>query len=180
MAKQLTGYPSLKPAFILKASDPCLNVTDSNPVGTTAGGSNLTHWQTSTGTLTSAEGFEPKLEADIFFGADWMTIDANQPRARPDVKAVAKTKDGAVIALSYTGVFQITKELQEVLEGKPVEKTFPFGTESEHTFEAGDPRYSFLGHHKFVGNGRFVVQQNPTRITVETRISQVVPSTDED
>lgn len=54
----------------------------------------LANWaqlqQTPTGTLTTVEGFEPKVEAEVVFGADWLYIDADKKYARPDLKCIAK------------------------------------------------------------------------------------------
>lgn len=87
--------------------------------------------------------------------------------------------------------------------GDPNAKTFPFGISCEfyrvvcfynlqsclmrntflatyHTFQCGDPKYKHLQYKTFVGNGRFVVNENPRSITVESRISEVIPSNDQD
>ncbi|KAK0724654.1 hypothetical protein B0H67DRAFT_568453 [Lasiosphaeris hirsuta] len=65
--------------------------------------------------------------------------------------------------------------------GHPDTKTFPFGISSTyHTFQSGDPKYKHLQYKTFVGNGRFVVNENPRSITVESRISEVIPSNAQD
>jgi hypothetical protein len=51
---------------------------------------------------------------------------------------------------------------------------------TEHRFQAGAPELKFLENYKWVGNGRIVVGENAEgerTVTVESRISQVVPST---
>lgn len=47
---------------------------------------------------------------------------------------------------------------------------------SAWTFEVGDPRYKKLENSVWVGNGRFLV--NGGNVVVESRVCQVVPSTD--
>lgn len=42
------------------------------------------------GTLTTVEGFEPKINAKIEFGADWMYLDPDGATARINIKSIAK------------------------------------------------------------------------------------------
>jgi hypothetical protein len=45
---------------------------------------------TSAGSITTVQGFEPKVEADVVFGGDRLYFDPDKQRARVNVKAVAK------------------------------------------------------------------------------------------
>ncbi|KAJ4293184.1 hypothetical protein N0V90_008466 [Kalmusia sp. IMI 367209] len=137
--------------------------------------------QTPTGTLTTAEGFEPKVEAEVVFGADWLYIDADKKYGRPNVKCIAKTNDGQTLAIDYTGVALLARKCFQVFEGDPDAQTIPFGLSvTEHRFQTGAAKYKFLENSQWVGNGRFIVSNDPRTVTVESRISQVVASTDMD
>lgn len=46
------------------------------------------------------------------------------------------------------------------------------------TFEVGSGKYKELENYTFVGNGRFIVQDG--KVSVESRISVVVSSTEKD
>jgi hypothetical protein len=42
------------------------------------------------GTLTTAEGYDEKLEGTVVAGDDWLIVDADGAYARPDVKLVVE------------------------------------------------------------------------------------------
>ncbi|RAO73523.1 uncharacterized protein BHQ10_009535 [Talaromyces amestolkiae] len=174
--KNLSGYPRLKPAYILK-----VKVTTGRPVGTILSGSNLIHWETGSGTLTTAEGYDHPVEANVEYGSDWLVFDPDGGHARPELKLLARTDDGVVLDCGYTGVARASQPILDMFEKDPNAKTFPFGISSTvHTFRTGNPKYKHLENKTFVGNGRFVITQNPFSITVESRISEVIPSCDMD
>ncbi|KAK3339659.1 hypothetical protein B0T25DRAFT_618165 [Lasiosphaeria hispida] len=160
--KQLPGYPRLKPAYILK-----INIGNILKVGT--------------GTLTTADGYDHPIEGKIVYGADWLLNEPDGEHAIPNLKLLIETDDGAVLSSEYTGVGVFSKPVLDMWAGDPDTKTFPFGISSTyHTFQSGDPKYKHLQYKTFVGNGRFVVNENPRTITVESRISEVIPSNDLD
>ena len=83
--------------------------------------------------------------------------------------------------MEYTGIAMLDAAIGEIFEGKPEATTTAFGNSTTfHTFQVGDPKYKFLEKNTFVGNGRFIVKNDPRKVTVESRISQVVPSADMD
>ncbi|EED18134.1 hypothetical protein TSTA_118980 [Talaromyces stipitatus ATCC 10500] len=108
--KNLSGFPRLKPAYILKVSPqlelsswflwafvrrldinmPQIHVTTGRPVGTIVSGSNLIHWETGSGTLTTAEGYEQLVEANVEYGSDWLLFDPDNGHARPQLKLLAR------------------------------------------------------------------------------------------
>ncbi|KAL9629849.1 MAG: hypothetical protein Q9164_006694, partial [Protoblastenia rupestris] len=137
--------------------------------------------ETQTGTLTTAEGYEQPVEGEVVYGADWLLTDPDKEHARPNLKLLIKTDDGVILNSGYTGVGQFSKPVFDMWEGDQNAKTFPFGISSTvHTFETGDAKYKHLEYKTFVGNGRFVVNDNPRSITVESRISEVIASNDMD
>lgn len=103
-----------------------------------------------------------------------------------------------VISSEYTGTGVFSKPVLDMWAGDPNAKTFPFGISgmyydwalalksglttlaTYHTFKSGDPRYKELQYKTFVGNGRFIVNENPRSVTVESRISEVIASNDFD
>ncbi|KAI0891390.1 hypothetical protein F4806DRAFT_506597 [Annulohypoxylon nitens] len=172
--KQLSGYPKLKPAYILK-----INLGNILTVGNIASGTKLLHVDTSTGTLTTAEGYEHKVTGEVIYGGDWMFNDPDQQHARPNIKILIKTDDGLILSAEYTGVAVFSEPIKKMWAGDPSITTFPFGiSTTTHTFSTGDPKYKFLETKTFVGNGRFVINENPRSITVESRISEVIASND--
>lgn len=44
----------------------------------------------SSGTITTVEGFEPKLELEIVYGGDWFYIDPDQEHGRVNVRGIAR------------------------------------------------------------------------------------------
>ena len=45
---------------------------------------------TPTGTLETVPGFEPAFKANVNFGADWLSFDADGEHARIDLRGIAK------------------------------------------------------------------------------------------
>ncbi|KAI2463318.1 hypothetical protein F4781DRAFT_437551 [Annulohypoxylon bovei var. microspora] len=172
--KQLSGFPKLKPAYILK-----INLGNVLTVGNIASGEKLLHVDTGTGSLTTAEGYEHQVTGEVIYGADWMFNDPDEQHARPNTKILIKTDDGVILSSEYTGVAIFSEPIRKMWAGDPSIKTFPFGiSTTTHTFSTGDPKYKHLEKKTFVGNGRFVINENPRSITVESRISEVVASND--
>ena len=100
-------------------------------------------------------------------GADWLVV-------RPDgwgnidVRLQLQTHDGAVIYVSYTGLIDVTEKLQNALVGGA---TTEYGEQYWRTtprLETGDPRYAWVNHTLFLGEGR--VTSGPT---VEYRVYRV-------
>ncbi|RMJ23614.1 hypothetical protein PHISP_05518 [Aspergillus sp. HF37] len=106
-----------------------------------------------------------------------MYFDPDKQHVRMNVKGIARTADGEGINLSYSGVSAVSPDLAAIFNGEP--KTVPFGqsTMSIH-FEVGSPRLKVLENTNWVGNGRFLFEEN--KLVVEVRISQVVASQDMD
>ncbi|KAH8704709.1 hypothetical protein BGW36DRAFT_353159 [Talaromyces proteolyticus] len=174
-----SGFPGLQPAYIIK-----VNVGQGNPVGDVYTGSSFVHYNTPTGSITTVDGFEPKIEADVVFGGDWLYFDPDKERARINVKAVAKMYADECIhvyseLLMERGIAKVNDEIRKIFAGHPDARTIPFGQSTTiHTFEVGNPEYSDLQNSSWAGNGRFVLADG--KLTVESRVSKVVPSTDMD
>ncbi|KAK6071769.1 hypothetical protein SCUP234_04648 [Seiridium cupressi] len=85
MSEQRSGFPELKPAFIIKA-----RVGNVNPFGVTHTGSKAVHIEVGSGTIETVPGFEPAFKAELNFGADWFTIDHDAKYGRVEIRAIAK------------------------------------------------------------------------------------------
>ncbi|KAL4993014.1 hypothetical protein BDV10DRAFT_198666 [Aspergillus recurvatus] len=171
---QPTGFPSLRPAYILKANHG-LRVAFGDKIGRVQSGSEFTHYSTPEGTISTVAGFCPVLNAEVVFAGDWLYFDADKQHARMNVKGVARTVDGDGINFSYFGVSRVSPELTAIFSGQP--RTIPFGLSTTHnTFEVGSPSLKELENSTWVGNGRF--KSDDGKLLVEIRISQVVASND--
>lgn len=56
--------------------------------------------------------------------------------------------------------------------------TSALSSAAAYRFEVSNPAYALLQNSIWVGNGRFVIHDDGGKITVESRICRVVPSTD--
>ncbi|KAL8729267.1 MAG: hypothetical protein Q9166_004888 [cf. Caloplaca sp. 2 TL-2023] len=166
------GFPSLQPAYYcrlnVKAEEMC-------PIGEIYIGSKSVYVPTVTGYIRSVEGFEPKVDAQVVGGGDFLYFDPSQEQARLNVKGVAKSAGGSIFTFGYTGCIHINEEISKIFSGVPM--SIPFGqSTTNHYFETGDPQYKALENATWSGNGRFVFENGG--LSVESRISQVVPSTE--
>ncbi|RWA11906.1 hypothetical protein EKO27_g3190 [Xylaria grammica] len=183
--KQLPGFPRLKPAYILKINlGQILSIgkhSQGEPGLCMCGVSYLCRQETSTGSLTTADGYEHAVTGEVVYGADWLINDPDEKHARPNLKLLIKTDDGIVLSSEYTGVAVFSEPINRMWQGDPSVKTFPFGISTTvHSFSTGEPKYKHLEQKTFVGNGRFVIGENPRTICVESRISEVIASCDGD
>ncbi|ORY03473.1 hypothetical protein BCR34DRAFT_667402 [Clohesyomyces aquaticus] len=169
-----SGFASLQPAFVFK-----VNVGEGNPVGDVSTGAQFHHFQTPTGTIKSVPGFKPEIDAEIVFGGDWLYFDPDKSHARVNFKGIAKTKEGVPFSFYYNGIVTIDEKVGKIFAFSPEAKTIPFGNSTTiHTFETGHPELKDLENCQWVGNGRFILAE--TGLTVESRVSKIVPSTDMD
>ncbi|KAL3459592.1 hypothetical protein BJX64DRAFT_291098 [Aspergillus heterothallicus] len=172
MSRPLTGFPTLRPAYVLK-----LLVGEGNPVGPVQSGSEFIHYATPGGSITTIPGFTPAVDAQVLFAGDWLYFDADKQHARMNVKGVARTLDGEGINFSYSGVSRTSPELAEIFGGKALTVPFGLSTMGVH-FEVGSDRLKELENSTWIGNGRFIGEDGKT--LVEVRIAQVVASEDMD
>ncbi|KAK4240601.1 hypothetical protein C8A03DRAFT_31307 [Achaetomium macrosporum] len=171
MSTELTGFPSLKPAFVIKA-----HIGNINPLGTIHTGQTSIHFEVASGTIETVPGFEPAFKANVTFGADWFTIDYDKKYGRVDIRAIAKTEQGHPIDIRSQGVIEMSPPMAKIFSMDPEMKTTPFGfTTAWATLTVADPALKALESSTFVGNSRMIVDQ--TGVTVEVRQSLVVPST---
>ncbi|EAQ92003.1 hypothetical protein F5144DRAFT_607619 [Chaetomium tenue] len=171
MSAQLTGFPTLKPAFVIKA-----NIGAVSPVGLIHTGSTSLHFEVTSGTIETVPGFEPAFKAEVKFAADWFTIDHDKKNGRVDIRCIAKTAEGHAIDLRSQGVIELAPPMAKIFSMDPEMKTTPFGyTTAWATMTVADPALKSLESSTFVGNSRIIVAE--TGITIEVRQSLVVPST---
>ncbi|KAI4211985.1 MAG: hypothetical protein LQ351_005325 [Letrouitia transgressa] len=81
------GFPHLEPGFICKLY---VRAEDMCPIGDIYTGSSCVYIPTTTGTIKTVDGFEPKLDAQVVNGGDFLYFDPDKKKARLNVKAVAK------------------------------------------------------------------------------------------
>ncbi|KAF2846073.1 hypothetical protein T440DRAFT_493013 [Plenodomus tracheiphilus IPT5] len=173
MSPKIINFPSLQPAIVCK-----VEVGAGHVVGPKHSGSTLIHFETPTGTLETVEGFEPKFQANVVFGADWLTFDDDKRHARINLKAVATTEDDKAIDFGYQGIIALNEEVMSIFNMEPTSKSVPFGfSTGAHTFQSGAEGLRDLENTTFIGNGRMLVNEETRKITVESRISKVVPAT---
>ncbi|KAL8937350.1 MAG: hypothetical protein Q9216_004467 [Gyalolechia sp. 2 TL-2023] len=120
-------------------------------------GSIFTHFDCPTGTIEFAEGCSSAFKAEVNFGADWCTFDADKQHGRLNLKVVARTADGASISLDYHGVIRMDDATWKVFTMQPDAKTMAFGnaTGACH-FVVGDKKLKALENNVFAGNGRII------------------------
>ncbi|KAI9046046.1 DUF3237 domain-containing protein [Aspergillus affinis] len=191
MSPPIINFPSLQPAIVWK-----VNVGAGHPIGPRQSGASLVHFETPTGTVETVEGFEPKFKANVVFGADWLEFDPDQKHARINMKAIARyyyrsieedflranvyrrTEDGKEISFGYTGIIDTNEAVLKIFHQQPDSVSVPFGfSTGAHTFHSGDPELQELQNFTLIGNGRMLVDEKTRIITVESRLSKVVPAT---
>ncbi|KAH9209735.1 hypothetical protein DL95DRAFT_476503 [Leptodontidium sp. 2 PMI_412] len=172
MSAQLSGFASLKPAFVIKG-----RISNVSPLGLTHSGSKSVHFEVSSGTIESVPGFEPAFQSELTFGADWFSFDHDLKHGRVDIRAIARTKQGFSIDLRSQGVIELAPPMAKIFNMEPDMVTVPFGmTTSWATMVVADPALKFLENSVFVGNSRMIVDEQG--VSIEVRQSLVVASTD--
>ncbi|KAL3463290.1 hypothetical protein BJX64DRAFT_287542 [Aspergillus heterothallicus] len=166
----MAGYPGAKPAFTMKVA-----IDAPIAVGSAARNNPLQVVPMLGGTLQSAEGFDPLIDAEfVGVGNDYIHADADGQHLRLNAHGVIKTKDDALIYINYTGIITLTEAEGAVLTGKASEGSTPWGNSFIHlTFETGHERYKDLENRVFVGQGRFNVGADK-KVVVEYHVGQVV------
>ncbi|KAL9095958.1 MAG: hypothetical protein Q9165_001956 [Trypethelium subeluteriae] len=150
----------------------------SSPAGVRENGPTLIHFEFGKGTLETVEGFEPAFQAEIIHGADYLSFNSDDKQAHIDVKAIAETKDGAVINFPYHGIVTLTEPVLNLFNMDPKGKTIPFGASTNtHYFHSGAEKLKGLEYMTFIGNSRMILNEETKALQVETRISKVVPAT---
>lgn len=88
-------------------------------------------------------------------GADWMLMGPDG-FSRLDVRAQFKTKDDAVIYMSYFGLVEMNQVVQQAIAaGKETQFTDQYFRTAPR-LETGDARYAWVNQSMFVGEGRFM------------------------
>ncbi|OTA98539.1 hypothetical protein M426DRAFT_258518 [Hypoxylon sp. CI-4A] len=166
------GFPDLQPAIISK-----IHIGEIQILGSLHDSSRTIHFGMPTGTIETVPGFEPAFKAEVNFGADWMSFDAEDKFSRVNLRGVAKTDKGHSIDYHYTAVAKLEPSLRKLLTGAPDAETIPFGLATGHyKYRVGDPGLKELENNVFVGNAR-IIKNDSGVMTVETRQSLVISST---
>ncbi|KAL2831377.1 hypothetical protein BDW59DRAFT_130693 [Aspergillus cavernicola] len=170
MATDNAGYPALKPAIITKVH---VDVTKIRPYGVSHTGSTLTHFEVPSGTVETAPGFEPAFSANIVFGGDWFSLDADGKHGRVNFRGIAKTDDGQVIDIRTFGIVDLVPAAAKVFTLQPDMASVPFGHAAARTeYLVSDPKLKFLESSFFVGNAQIIIDENG--VTIENRQSIVI------
>jgi hypothetical protein len=88
-------------------------------------------------------------------GADWLLVGPDG-WARLDVRAQWLTDDGAALYLSLLGLSEMNEKVQLALGGASGTNYTDHYFRTLPRFETGDPRYAWLNHTIFVGEGRLL------------------------
>ncbi|RJE21048.1 hypothetical protein PHISCL_06619 [Aspergillus sclerotialis] len=165
----MAEFPSLQPAFTVQ-----VNIDAPFHVGSASRSNSLQVVPMTGGTLKSAPGFSPAIDAEfVGVGNDYIHADPDGKHLRLNAHGVIKTKDDALIYVNYTGVVTMGPAEQAVFGGTAGDGATPFGNSFTHfTFETGDERYKELENRVFAGQGRFVVEKGKS-LVVEYRVGQV-------
>ncbi|KAI1879708.1 hypothetical protein JX265_002662 [Neoarthrinium moseri] len=175
MTSGLKGFAALKPAVISKVN---VDVTKIHPFGAAHNGSRLTHFECPTGSIESVPGFEPAFKADITFGGDWFSMDADGEHGRVDFRGIARTEDGNEIDVRVFGIVKMGPEASKLFNLQPDMATVPFGwITAKAEYIVSDPKLKVLENSILVGNASAIVDANG--VTIENRQSIVVATTAE-
>lgn len=110
----------------------------------------------------------PRLRGKILTGgADWLLVDADG-WGHLDVRAQFVTNDGAALYLSYFGIIEMNEKARQAISAGAATEYGDQYFRTNPRFETGDPRYAWLNHTFFVGEGHLL----PGRI-VEYRVYRV-------
>ncbi|EXU94652.1 DUF3237 domain protein [Metarhizium robertsii] len=183
MSSENTGFPSLQPAFTIKVggipNSPRKKFNKHLLITSLTRCMSVKSIQSHTpiGTIKSLPGFKPKVDAEIMFGGDWLYFDTDKSRTRINFKVITKTKSGAPFSFYYAGIVTIDEAIGKTFAYSPDSNTIPFGNSNGYprTTLANVMCQATLQTLK-AGNGRFILGGEHS-LTVESRISKVVPST---
>ncbi|KAL2871970.1 DUF3237 domain-containing protein [Aspergillus lucknowensis] len=166
----MSEFPSAQPAFTL-----LVTIDAPLAVGSASRTTSLQVVPMTGGTLKSAEGFTPAIDAEfVGVGNDYIHADPDGKHLRLDAHGVVKTKDEALIYVKYSGVVTLTDAERAIFTGQAGDLSTPFGNSFIHvTFETGDERYKELENRVFVGQGRFIAEKGKP-VVVDYRVGQVV------
>jgi hypothetical protein len=119
------------------------------PIGTGPIGTRM-YYEVSGGEITGE-----RLRGTVLGGGEWALIGPDG-YLRVDVRAQAKTNDGAFLYVQYVGLLELNEKVQAAL---PNNTGTSFGDQHFFTnprFETGDPRYAWLNTTFFIGEGRMI------------------------
>ncbi|TNE33068.1 MAG: DUF3237 domain-containing protein [Alphaproteobacteria bacterium] len=86
-------------------------------------------------------------------GGDWMTV-GRDGLANLDVRKTLRTHDGALIHLSYQGLYRFDDAIAAKLEAGAEAEFGETLFQVQARFETGDPRYDWLNSTLAIGEGR--------------------------
>lgn len=110
----------------------------------------------------------PRLKGKILTGgADWLLVGPDG-WGRLDVRAQFLTDDGAALYLSYYGILEMNEKVQQAIATGAGTDYADQYFRTNPRFETGDPRYVWLNHTFFIGEGHLL----PGRV-VEYRVYRV-------
>ncbi|KAI9766527.1 MAG: hypothetical protein M1840_006485 [Geoglossum simile] len=164
-----TGFPNLEPAYTMRVL-----INPPSSVGNVSSSGSLSVVTFAGGSMKSEPGVSPAVDAEILFGSDLIRVDPSEKHVRLDVRSLMKDKRDCLINFTYTGYIEVTPAVMKVFAGSPDAESTDFGNSFCHfTFETGNEDLKPLENRKYVGAGRFIIEQGKTTV-VEYKISKVV------
>jgi len=164
----MSGFPSLQPAFTVRAKlDPSMQV------GSASRGTPLAIVPMVGGYVKSEPGFMPTVDAELHgVGYDYIRADASGTHLRLDVRAQLKDTSGDLIAMFYKGPLAFSEGVKKVITGAADAKTTGYGDSfMTFEFETGSNTFKPLETMVFCASGRFVMEGGET--FVEYKVSRV-------
>ncbi|KAK2738881.1 hypothetical protein FQN57_006896 [Myotisia sp. PD_48] len=174
----MADFPGTKPVFTMQESGgPSIQSVKIDPpitIGSGTRGSRLMVTPMIGGIVRSESGTPIPVNGEfVGSGNDYIRMDPDGKHLRLDAHGTIKTDDDAFLYVHYTGVVNLTPELNLILSGQSESTTTPFGDSFIHlTFETGDPKYVTLEQGVFVAAGHFIYEKGENPI-VEYKVSQV-------
>ncbi|EER28014.1 hypothetical protein CPC735_033500 [Coccidioides posadasii C735 delta SOWgp] len=129
----MSGFPSLQPAFTLQ-----VKIEPAASVGSASQQCGLLITPMVGGTVRSEPGFSPAFNGEFTgTGNDYIHVDPDGKRFRLNAHGLIRTDDGALVYLLYTGIVNVTPELNAIMSGQSESAVTPFGDAFTHlTFKA--------------------------------------------
>ncbi|KAK5119339.1 hypothetical protein LTR85_007695 [Meristemomyces frigidus] len=108
---------------------------------------------------------------------DWLQIDPSTGSVHLDVRGHVRTKDGYAICTYYHGLMVMDPKATKVMTFADDAKTTELGDHDFFTaprFETSDPKLKWIENASFVGEGRFVVDEDGST-AVDYAIYRLLP-----
>ncbi|OAL71278.1 hypothetical protein A7D00_4178 [Trichophyton violaceum] len=183
----MADFPTLKPAFTMQVTlttayiHHYIGLDRPSSERSTAKNCNFVVTPMVGGTVKSEPGFLPAFNGQLASnGNDYIRTDPDGKRLRLDAHTVVKTDTGASVYINYTGVVDLTPEINAILTGREEAASTQFGNifttlkfeVNRNLSQSGDADHAALENGIFVASGRFIYEKGQKPI-VDYKVSQV-------